>query len=105
MVVKILQAFTYPEEIRNQGFNALNDFNVTNAYPLIGLEDDKYLLFLNYNLAESFYESPFYWMNEDENYLNEASKNRGAFLEEFAAERLELVFSKYRVFSNIEITN
>ena len=44
-VNKILRAFTPPEGMRNQNFNALNDFNITNAYPLIDIGNQEYLLF------------------------------------------------------------
>jgi len=102
-VNKILRAFTPPEGMRNQNFNALNDFNITNAYPLIDIGNQEYLLFQNYSLAEALYETPFYWMGSDKAYVNEAMCNRGEFTEEFSAERLELVFGKHRVFKNVNI--
>lgn len=103
LVKIILKSFVPPEGMRNQDFNALNDFNVTNAYPLIDLGNDEFLLFQNYGLVEALYETPFYWMISDRTYINEAMKNRGDFTEEFSVERLEVVFGKNRVFSNVSI--
>ncbi len=98
---KILNAFVPPLEISNQDFRSLNDFNITNAYPLIHLGNNEYLLFQYYSIAEALYETPFYWMSSDKSYLNEAMKNRGEFTEGFSTERLELIFSKNRVNKNI----
>jgi SEC-C motif/Nuclease-related domain len=102
-VAKILQAFAPLEGMRNEKFNALNDFNITNAYPLIDIGNQEYLLFQYYSLVEALYETPFYWMSSDKAYVNEAMSNRGEFTEEFSFERLELVFGKHRVFKNINI--
>lgn len=103
IVDKILEAFIPPNGMRNQEFNALNDFNITNAYPLIYLNNDEYLLFLNYSLTEALYETPYYWLSNDKNYIIKAMKHRGEFTEEFSAEKLKLVFGKHRVFSNIKL--
>lgn len=103
VVDKILQAFVSPAGKCNQEFNELHDFNVANAAPLIKLDNDQYLSFQYLSLTEALYDSPFYWMRLDENYINQAMDNRGDFTEEFSAERLKLVFGQDRVFSNIKI--
>jgi hypothetical protein len=103
IINKILRAFTPPEGMRNQDFKALNDFNITNAYPLIDAGNQEYLLFQYYSLVEALYETPFYWMGSDKTYVNKAMRNRGKFTEEFSAERLGLVFGKNRVFTNVNI--
>jgi hypothetical protein len=102
-VAKVLRAFTPLEGTRNETFNALNDFNITNAYPLIDIGNQEYLLFQYYSLVEALYETPFYWMGSDKAYVNEAMRNRGEFTEEFSFERLELIFGKQRVFKNVNI--
>ncbi len=86
-------------------FNSLDDFNPQNAYPIIQLSDDEYLLFQIYSLTQALYETPFFWFNDDKAYRNIASEHRGEFTENFSAERLKLVFGKERVFSNIDIYN
>lgn len=103
IIDKVLKAFTPSDGMRNQEFNALNDFNITNAYPILDLGSEKYLLFQYYSLVEALYETPFYWLISDQSYSNEAMKNRGFFTENFSKEKLESVFGKKRVFSNINI--
>lgn len=106
LVIKnILLAFSFPVENRNEGFRALNDFNLANAYPLISLGNDQYLLLQHYNLAESLYELPYYWMKDDEKYSSIAKKNKGDFVEKFSAEKLKPIFGKDRVFINVAIYN
>lgn len=84
-------------------FNSLDDFNPQNAYPIIQLSKDEYLLFQIYSLVQALYETPFFWFNEDVAYRSIAMQHRGEFTENFSAERLKLVFGKNRVFSNIDI--
>jgi hypothetical protein len=84
-------------------FNSLDDFNPQNAYPIIQLSEDEYLLFQIYSLVQALYETPFFWFNEDVAYRSIAMQHRGEFTENFSAERLKLVFGENRVFSNIDI--
>ena len=102
-IKNVLAAFALPEGERNSEFNALHDYNVANAFPLIPLGEDKYALFHIYSLAEALYESPFYWMGADKDYSSTAMKHRGTFTEEFAAECLVRVFGKDNVHTNIDI--
>jgi hypothetical protein len=97
----VLQAFTISITERNTQFTALNEFNVVTAQPLIRMPDSRYLLFQWYSLAEAIYEAPFYWMQLDVHYRSSAMRNRGKFAEEFSMERLELVFGKSNVFTNV----
>ena len=102
-VKKILMAFSAPLENRNPSFQSLNDFNLVTASPLIRYSDDSFISFQQYNLVEAMYESPFYWMYDDQNYRVTAQENRGKFTEEFCRDRLELVFGKENVFANADI--
>lgn len=102
-VEKVFDAFTYDLAQRNTSFVALNEFNSTNAFPVFKIDSDTYLLLQHYNLVESFYESPFFWMGSDSAYTATAQYNRGKFTENFSAERLEMVFGKERVWSNVDI--
>jgi hypothetical protein len=81
-VQKVLTAFAVPKGERNSQFNALHDFNIANAFSLIPLKDDTYVLFHIYSLAEALYESPFYWMGVDKAYASTAMRHRGLFTEE-----------------------
>ena len=98
----VLDAFTVPPGERNAQFCTLSEFNVANATPLLKLNED-FVSFQSYSLAAALYESPFYWMAADRNYAPNAAQNRGSFTEAFCRERLELVFGRDRVHSNVDI--
>jgi hypothetical protein len=102
IVESVLDALSVPPGERNEQFCALSDFNVANATPLLKLNGD-FVSFQSYSLAAALYESPFYWMAADRNYAPTAAQNRGSFTEAFCRERLELVFGKDRVHSNVDI--
>ncbi len=103
IVEKVLSAFAVPPGAHNEQFNALHDFNIANASPLIRMPDGDFLLFHIYSLVEALYEAPFYWMGADKAYVSTAMQNRGAFTEQFAVERLRQVFGVENVLANIDI--
>jgi hypothetical protein len=100
----VIESFVAPP-IDKDEFNALDDFNPQNAYPIIRLPKDEYLLFQIYSLTQALYETPFFWFNDDASYRSTAMQYRGEFTENFSAERLKLVFGEKRVFLNIDIYN
>lgn len=104
LVERVLEKFTLPADDFNTQFSAVQEFNSINATPLIKSLDGQYINFQLYALAESLYESPYYWMLQDKTYRGLASKNRGEFTERFVEERLALVFGKDNVYSNINLT-
>ncbi len=87
----------------NQDFTSLGAFNVANACPIIALPDGCYLSLQAYGIAESLYDSPFYWMVGDKSYRAKASAHRGAFTEQFVAKRLRSVFGEQNVHTNVNI--
>lgn len=101
-VTAVVDAFTFSDD-GNSEFTALNEFNAANAYPIIEAEGENRILFLYTTLAEALYETPFYWMKDDDTYRSAAWANRGAFTEEFSASRLERVFGADKVFRNVNI--
>ncbi len=98
----ILNAFSSTPTTCNHGFNGIGYFNETNASPIINLDNGKYLLFQYASIVEAFYESPFYWMVDNETYRNTAMEHRGNFTEKFCSDRLKSVFGKQNVFKNIK---
>jgi hypothetical protein len=98
---KIIESFVSP--VVQEDFTSLDDFNPINAYPIIKLKEDKYLLFQNYSLVEALYETPFFWFNSDKAYRSIAMRHRGEFTEEFSSTRLKCVFGERRVFQNVDI--
>jgi hypothetical protein len=99
----VIESFVAPAAVNMDKFSALDDFNPKNAYPIIRLTENKFLLFQEYRLVEALYETPFFWFNDDLEYKNSAMKHRGEFTEEFSTDRLKLVFGENRVYSNIDI--
>lgn len=87
----------------NGQFNEIGDFNQIAATPLLPTGRGSVLLFSHYSIYEALYESPFFWMNQDENYKQQASDNRGAFTEQFSQRRLASVFGKASVYTNVNI--
>jgi hypothetical protein len=102
-VQRVLTAFALPAGERNEGFNELHDFNVANALPLLPVDDGEFVLFHIYSLVEALYEAPFYWMCADTAYVTTAMRHRGRFTEDFSRERLDQVFGKDKVYSNLDI--
>jgi hypothetical protein len=84
-------------------FTSVSEFNLTNARPFLKLSDSDFLLFSAYSLSEAIFDSPFYWMNEDRCYRDQAMRNRGRFSEEFSSGRLTSVFGSKRVIENVTI--
>jgi hypothetical protein len=101
-VRKVLDAFSFPND-GNPSFVSLSDYNATNAFPILKLADDEYIVLQYAALTEALYDSPFYWMITDKTYKETAMTNRGRFAEEFSAERLEKVFGRDRVLRNVDI--
>jgi hypothetical protein len=82
-VTAFLDAFSFHND-GNPAFTALHEFNSTNAYPILKLGEDRYILFQYVSLTEAFYDTPFYWMAADKNYVEAVMANRGKFTENFA---------------------
>ncbi|HNP36035.1 MAG TPA: SEC-C metal-binding domain-containing protein [Woeseiaceae bacterium] len=103
VVHSVIESFVAPNDADMEQFGALDDFNPTNAYPIVRVDENEYLLFQHYSLLEAFYETPFFWFIDDSAYVDTAMANRGAFAERFSEQRLQLVFGKERVYKNVEI--
>ncbi|WP_439861369.1 YecA family protein [Pseudomonas sp. MBLB4136] len=87
----------------NAQFKELGDFNSVAATPLLPTGRGSVLLFSHYAIYEALYESPFFWMNEDPAYKQQASDNRGAFAEKFSHRRLSAVFGAAKVHTNVNL--
>ena len=103
IVRSVIESFSSSSSADMDCYTALDDFNPKNAYPIIPIHENEYLLLQNYSLVEALYETPFFWFNADKSYKTKAMDHRGEFTEEFSLERLKIVFGEDRVFSNIDI--
>lgn len=89
----------------NANFKEVGDFNEVAARPLLPTDRGTVLLFSHYALYEALYESPFYWMLDDKIYGPAAAKNRGVFVEQFAARRFAKVFGPDHVHTNLNLNH
>lgn len=87
-----LDAFTLEPGKVNQNFVQIGQYNVVSSHPIVRLDDGSYFLPITFTLAQSIYESPFYWMGNDKAYEDTSFKNRGATTEDIAYELLTPVF-------------
>jgi len=102
VVMQVLQAFTFADD-GNKTFNSLQDFNATNAFPLLKIADESFVLFQYMSFAEALYDTPFFWMFADKRYSDTAATNRGLFAEDFGVQRLVRVFGAENVYRNVDI--
>lgn len=101
VVETVFKALTFSGD--NGLFNEIGDFNQVAATPLLPTGRGSVLLFSHYSIYEALYESPFFWMNQDKDYKQQASDNRGAFTEQFSQRRLASVFGKASVYTNVNM--
>ena len=84
-----LRLFIVPATESNLKFKSPFEYNEVSSHPLIDIGDYVYSTG-EYNLAQSIYESPYYWMMRDPKYCDLASQHRGQFLEK------EIAHMKFR---------
>ncbi len=101
-VLAVLEAFTAAAPT-NTEFTSLGSFNLATARPILQMPNGDFFVLQSYSVAESLYDSPFYWMAADKAYRETAFKNRGRFTEWFAAQRLESVFGPKNTHRNVNI--
>lgn len=95
-----ISKFATPITGANEVFTDPFAVNGVAIAPLIDMGDCLYVA-NQFRLAESIYESPFYWMGLDKAYLPTLSAHRGAFLEQTTAQILRSVFGADHVFENV----
>jgi hypothetical protein len=94
--------FTTQPTATNADFVDPFSINAVAIAPLIDLGG--YLYVPNQlRLFETIYESPFYWMIDDDSYRDKVAKHRGEFLEKTAARILRSVFGANNVYENVAI--
>ena len=81
----------------------MGSYNVVHSHPAVALGDGRYCVPLLLNLAQSVYESPFYWMLGDNQYKDTAFKNRGDTTEIITRDLLAPVFGAARVHRGVKV--
>lgn len=103
VVDAFLAAFSLEPGTVNRNFKIYGDYNTFEARPIIRLDNGRYLLLVEFLLAQSIYESPFYWMSADSEYRDTAFVNRGRATTAIAHEMMERVFGRNRVFRDVRV--
>lgn len=100
---QILDLFSFEmTDVLNQNFNNIGDLNEFKFRPVLKT-GKKYFIPIPYLLAEAFYDSPFYWMLEDDKYKSIALKNRGNVAEEIVKQILIRKIDDSNIFKNVLI--
>lgn len=102
-LLKVAEAFSVPMKSKQNGtFRDIGDANEFKINP-IWKEDSNLIVPLQFALAESIYDSPYYWMLKDETYRDKALNNRGNVAEELTFTHLGKVFSTDELFIGLEV--
>jgi len=87
----------------NIQLKSLGDYNEIYTRPIIQLSTDRYFVTSTFQASRALYETPFYWMIEDESYRPTAQKNRGEIAEQIVYQKLITVFGIDAVYRNVLI--
>jgi hypothetical protein len=98
-----INAFALTPGVVNARLTMPGQYNELQARPIISLPDGRYFIPVGFNLTESIYESPFYWMNADKAYAPEALTHRGDFAQDVTAQLLREVFGASNVFTEVKV--
>ena len=98
-----LQAFSLEPGDKNQNLGIYGDFNTFDSCPIVRLANERYFLPVSFTLAQSIYESPFYWMSSDLQYRDISLGNRGRATEKIAYEMMVQVFGSARAFQGVRV--
>lgn len=90
---------------RNKQFQNIGDFNLFTAKPIIQLDSERFFVPISFSVFEAVYESPYYWMQADNQYKNKLAENRGRVGEEITYELLKKVFGEKRIYKSVKIVS
>ena len=100
-IVKCFKRFTSIPGQTNCAFREPGQYNAVQSNPLIKLSDDRFFVPVVFDLMESIYLSPFYWMREDPSYWDRALQNRGDATEGITLEHIVRVFGEENVYNGV----
>ena len=102
-VENFLKAFSIRPGCANDTLNSIGDYNAVTSHPIVQVGRAKYFFPISYYLARSIYDSPYYWMGNDEEYKDTAFWNRGEATENIVYEQLRVLFGNRNVFRGAKI--
>ena len=98
-----IEAFSFAPGAINQEFSTTADYNAVHSRPVMALGNGQYCIPIFPNLPKAIYDSPYYWMIEDDHYRDTAMSNRGAATESVTRDLLVHIFGRGRVFRGVKI--
>ncbi|MDD5738686.1 MAG: SEC-C metal-binding domain-containing protein [Candidatus Pacebacteria bacterium] len=102
-VKNFIKAFSVIPGTVNQNLNSVGMYNAIDSHPIVTLAENLYFLPVGFNFSRSIYESPFYWMSDDDLYRDTAFNNRGESAENIVYEILEDIFGKENVYKEVKV--
>jgi hypothetical protein len=99
----ILKTFSILPATENMHLSSPGEYNVIHSNPIVVLNEGRYFIPVLFNLAQSIYESPFYWMIKDEAYKETSLTNRGHATVSIARDILVNVFGESNVAEQVVI--
>ena len=96
-----LETFSLIPGAANLNLSSPGEYNVIDSNPIVKLSDDMYFLPVQFNLARSIYESPFYWMLRDKSYKERSLKSRGQATVNISRKLLAEVFGEANVHEQV----
>lgn len=90
-------------EERNNTLSKIGDYSILQENPIIQLSEDRYFIPVPYPVFASMYETPYYWINQDQHYRKVAGSHRGQAGEDIAYEFLVPLFGKDNTLRDIAI--
>ena len=102
-VRSFVKAFALEPGTCNSEFRNPGEYNEVQSRPLIKIDEDRFLIAICYDLMESIYLSPYYWMLEDEQYQVYANTHRGEATEQIASGLLGDVFGIDNVYEGVKV--
>ena len=99
-----ITGFSFTSGDINQGFTTTAAYNAVQSRPVMVLEGGQYCIPIFPNLPKAIYDSPYYWMIEDEQYRDTALTNRGDATESITHDLLSPVFGFGRVFRGVNVS-
>ena len=99
----IFKEFSLVPGVANKNLTLPGEYNEIHSHPIVILGDNLYFIPILFNLAQSIYESPFYWMLRDKEYAETSFKNRGEATVDIAYDLLTGVFQAKNVYRQVKI--
>jgi hypothetical protein len=98
-----LKTFSILPATENKHLSSPGEYNVIHSNPIVVLDEGIYFVPVLFNLAQSIYESPFYWMIKDDTYKETSLTNRGHATVSIARDILVNVFGESNVAEQVVI--